>query len=74
MLVTLLGIAMEVRPEHLWKAHAPILVTLLGIMTEVKLVQSSKALYPILVTLLGIVLFLHPAINVLDDVSIIALQ
>ena len=41
---------------------------------EVKPLQPEKALRPILVTLLGIVLFLHPDINVLDDVSMIALQ
>ena len=36
--------------------------------------QPQNALYPILVTELGIVELLHPAISVLLDVSIIALQ
>ena len=50
------------------------LVTSLGIVTEDKPEQPENAPTPILVTLLGIVVFLHPAINVLDDVSIIASQ
>ena len=41
---------------------------------EVRPLQDAKAQSPMLVTLLGIVVLLHPAINVLDDVSIIALQ
>ena len=41
---------------------------------EVSAEHSEKAPFPIDVTLLGIVVFLHPIINVLDDVSIIALQ
>jgi hypothetical protein len=36
MLVTLLGIVIEVREEQLSKALPPILVTLLGIVMEVK--------------------------------------
>ena len=74
MIVTLLGIVMEVRPLQPENAYASMLVTLLGIEMEVSSVQPKKATNPILVTLLGIVVFLHPAINVLDDVSIIALQ
>ena len=74
MLVTLLGIVMEIRPEQWEKTFSPIDVTLLGIVMEVRPEQWEKALFPIDVTLLGIVVFLHPAINVLDDVSIIALQ
>ena len=56
------------------KAKAPILVTLLGIVMEVRPEQPEKALSPMLVTLFGIEVFLHPAINVLDDDSIMALQ
>ena len=52
----------------------PMLVTSLGIVTEDKPEQPENAPTPILVTLLGIVVFLHSAINVLDDVSIIASQ
>ena len=72
--VTLLGIVTEVRPLQREKAPSPIDVTLLGIVTEVRPLQPAKAPTPMLVTLLGIVVFLHPVINVLDDVSIIALQ
>ena len=62
---------MEVILLQLQKAYAPILVTLLGMAIDVRR-QSEKAQPPMLVTLLGILVFLHPAINVLDDVSIIA--
>jgi len=34
MLVTLLGILIEVRPEQYWKAYSPMLVTPLGIVTD----------------------------------------
>ena len=74
MLVTLLGIVMEVKPWQFAKAIFPMLVTLLGIVMEVRLLQLWKAPSPMLVTLLGIIVFLQPAISVLDDVSIIALQ
>ena len=50
------------------------LVTELGMVMEVRLEQNSKARSPILVTEFGIVVFLHPAINLLVFVSIIALQ
>ena len=43
-------------------------------MIEVRPEQSEKAYSPILVTELGIMEFLHPAIKVLDFVSIMALQ
>ena len=51
MLVTLLGMVTEVRPEQLWKAPFPMVVTLLGMLVT-----------------------LNPLINVLVDVSIIALH
>ena len=38
------------------------------------LAQPQKASTPIEVTLLGIIVFLHPPIRVLVDVSIMALQ
>ena len=50
------------------------LVTLLGIVTDVRPEQSLNALNPMLVTLLGIVVDWHPAIRVLEAVSIMALQ
>ena len=56
MLVTLLGIVMEVRLLHPQKTLEPIFVTLLGIMMEGRLAQPMKADCPILVTLLGIVI------------------
>ena len=56
ILVTLLGIMIEVRPLHLQNAKSSILVTLLGIVTEVSPQQSLNAPKPILVTLLGIVI------------------
>ena len=40
MLVTLLGIVIEVREEQLEKAEFPMLVTLLGMVTEVREEQS----------------------------------
>ena len=43
MLVTLLGIVIEVKPEQPRKAPSPMLVTLLGIVTEVKEEQPRKA-------------------------------
>ena len=65
---------MEVRPLQPWKAPISMIVTLLGIVIEVSPLQPQKAQPPIFHTLLGIVVFLHPDINVLDDVSMIALQ
>ena len=74
MLVTLLGMVMEVRPEQPENAYIPMLVTLLGMVMEVRPEQYSNARPPMLVTLLGIIVFLHPEIKVLVAVSIIALQ
>ena len=50
------------------------LVTLLGMVMEVRLLQTAKASDPIFVTLDGIMVFLHPATNVFEAVSIMALQ
>jgi hypothetical protein len=44
MLVTLFGIATEVRPVQLLKAPSLMLVTLFGIVIEVKPEQPEKAL------------------------------
>ena len=63
MLVTLLGISIEVNPLQSQRADIPIDVTLLGITTEVKLLQSEKVKSLIVVTLLGIiieVIFVQP--------------
>ena len=56
MLVTLLGIVMEVRLLQPEKALFPILVTLLGIVIEVRLLQLKKAPSLMFVTLPGIVI------------------
>ena len=50
------------------------LVTELGMVMEVRPLQPLKASLPMLVTELGMVVFLHPAINSLVEVSIMALQ
>ena len=60
MLVTLLGIVTDVRPEQELKAERPMLVTLLGIVMDVRPEQELKALSPMLVTLLGIVMAVRP--------------
>ena len=73
MLVTLLGMVIEVSEEQDSKAQFPILITLLGIVSEVR-EEPSKAANLILLTLLGIIVFLQPATNALVAVSIIALQ
>ena len=43
MLVTLSGIAIEVKPLHPQKAELPMLVTLSGMVIEVRDLQSRKA-------------------------------
>ena len=47
MLVTLLGISIEVKPLQSRKAAYPMLVTLLGIVIEHRLEQFLKAAEPI---------------------------
>jgi len=74
MLVTLLGMVMEVRPEQPKNALIPMLVTLLGMVMEVRPEQPANAKPPMLVTLLGTTVFLQPAINLFDALSMIALQ
>ena len=55
------------------KAEDAILVTEFGIFIE-EISEPLKAFFPMLVTEFGITVFLHPTINVLEFVSIIALQ
>ena len=50
MLVTLLGMVMDVRPLHPSKAEVPMLVTLLGMVMDVREVHEPKALLSILVS------------------------
>ena len=73
MLVTLLGMVIDVKPVHSPKARSSMEVTLLGMEMDVSL-QPSKAHWPMEVTLLGIMVFLQPTTKVFDEVSIIALQ
>ena len=73
MHVTELGMVTEVRPLHSLKAELSMLVTELGMVTEVRPLQLSKALYPMLVTELGMTVPLHPTINLLLSVSMMAL-
>ena len=74
MNVTLLGMSMDVRPLQPENAYRPIDVTLSGIDMVVISACPKKAQTPMDVTLLGKVVFLHPTINVFDEVSMIALQ
>ena len=60
MLVTELGIVMEVRPVHPAKELLPMLVTELGMVMEVRLVQLQKAQLPMLVTELGMDMEVSP--------------
>ena len=50
ILVTELGISIDVKAVADWKALSPILVTELGISIDVKAVAAWNALSPILVT------------------------
>ena len=74
MLVTPAEISILVRPLQYSNADSPMLVTPAGISILVRPLQLSNALFPMLVTPAGILLDLHPRINVLLPVSIIALQ
>lgn len=67
------GITTEVKPVQPKGSH-PNSVTELGMVIDVKPVQPNKAKSPIDVTELGIVVVLQPKINLLLEVSIIALQ
>ena len=72
--ITLFPIITEVKDEQLEKAYHSIDLTLSGITIEVKEVQPLKAESPIEVTLSGIIVEAQPKINLLVEVSIIALQ
>ena len=74
MLVTLLGMVMEVRSVQPANALLYMDVTLLGMMMEVRPVQPKKATKPMDVTPSGIIVFMQPLINVFVAVSIMALQ
>ena len=56
MLVTELGILMEVKELQPWKAWLPMLVTELGMLMEVKALQPEKASSLMLVTEFGILM------------------
>ena len=73
MSVTLLGIITDVKSEPA-KAHEPIDVTEFGISKVSKPFNCTKALAPMAITEFGMLMFLHPHLNVLEDVSITALQ
>lgn len=74
MLVTEFEIVIDVRDEQPSNAPFPMLVTELGMVMEVREEQPSNALLPMRVTELGMMVDWHPAIRVLVDVSIMALQ
>lgn len=74
ILVTLLGMLMEVRFEHPENAVQLIFVTLLGMIIEVRFLHPENAALPILVTLLGISVYSHPLTSVLSLLRIIASQ
>ena len=67
MLVTELGILMEVKALQSEKAQFPMLVTELGILMEVKALQPSKARPPMLVTS-------HPATRFLISAEVALLS
>ena len=74
MYVTELLIETVLRLPHPRKAKPPICVTELGMMMEESLSQNLKAWLPMDDTEFGITVLLHPIINSLVAVSIIALQ
>ena len=60
MLVTLLGIVIEVKLEQLEKVLSPMLVRPSPMNTEVRPEHELKAEFPMLITLLGIVIEVKP--------------
>ena len=72
--VTELGMVTDVKPVQPLKVYPSIDVTPSGILRDVKPVQPENAASFIVVTVSGIVVVLHPEINALDAVSIMALQ
>ena len=73
MEITELGIVSEVKPQP-QNAANPMEVTELGIVIEVRSQHPTNATLWMEVTELGISVFRHPAIRVLEAVSIMALQ
>ena len=74
MEVTALGMVINVRPLQPQNARSPMEVTALGMVINVRPLQPRNASFPIKATVLGITVFLQPAISVLVDVSMMALQ
>ena len=74
MEVTEFPIVTLLRPVQRENAIPPMEVTEFGIVMLVRPLQPKNALLPMEVTVLGITVFLHPTINVLEAVSIMALQ
>ena len=74
MEVTELGSVTLVRPLQPKNAYPSMEVTEFGISTLVRPLQKENASLPMEVTEFGITVFLHPDINVLEAVSIMALQ
>ena len=74
MLVTEFEIVIDVRDEQPSNALLPMRVTEFEIVIDVRDEQPSNAATPMLVTELGMMVDWHPAIRVLEAVSIMALQ
>ena len=74
MVVTELGIVIEVRSEQRLKTSFPMVVTELGIVIEVRPVRAEKAPFSMLVTELGMIVEELPAIRALSLFRINALQ
>ena len=51
MVVTLFGMVILVKPQHISNVLDPMLVTPFGMLMLVKVLQKEKALLPILVTI-----------------------
>lgn len=73
IVVTELGITIEVKLEQEEKAPAPIVITEFGMLIE-SISHPEKAYSPMETTVLGITAFLQPVISMLVDVSMIPLQ
>ena len=69
----LLGIVTSTNSEQLRNAELPMELTPSGMVIEATQ-HALNALEPMAVTPVGITVFLQPEINVLEDVSIMALQ
>jgi hypothetical protein len=74
MEVTELGMVTLVSPLQPLNAFWPMVITEFGMVTLNNPVQPLNAPWPIVMTEFGMFVLLHPIINLLDAVSIIALQ